>query len=476
MSCPSIIALTETWLSNVLGSSEISISGYQCFRRDRNRHGGGLALYVHDDVSVSNFYCHPDIELLSADIHLRHYRSQLILYYRPPALADELHSLAGFLQSIPPQCLRSSILLGDFNVNLLTQSPLSLELQSIASEMSFTQVVKEPTRFANNSSSLIDHVYLTNPELLLSCFTTSPLHFSDHNCLNISLKVYSHPVAFKRRDVWRYKHGDFEKANDLLSCFPDVDFSNASSLWSHWKVFFLSTMRQCIPSKNVFIRSAPRWLTSDIKRLIKRKSRLFRRAKRSNSIQAWEKFKSTRNKLVSAVRSAKGAYFRKLVIDFNSPQDFWSHYHSLKLTTSRIPIVLYNGHMSALSTTAKSNLLNSFFCSWFSQKQEFTPNLHLSSDMPKLDSISCSAEDIYHLLTTMKIKTACGADGMSSTMLRNTASSISPFLCKLFNNSLSTGLVPSDWKVSNIVPIPKGMLLNVVTIAQFHSYHSCLRF
>ena len=51
------------------------------------------------------FIAIPDIELLSADIHLRHYRSRLILYYRPPsALADELHSLAGFLQSILPQC------------------------------------------------------------------------------------------------------------------------------------------------------------------------------------------------------------------------------------------------------------------------------------------------------------------------------------------------------------------------------------
>ena len=76
------------------------------------------------------------------------------------------------------------------------------------------------------------HVCLTNPELLLSCFTTSPLHFSDHNCLNISLKVYSHPVAFKRRVVSRYKHGDFEKANDLLSCFPDVDFILMVSLES----------------------------------------------------------------------------------------------------------------------------------------------------------------------------------------------------------------------------------------------------
>ena len=76
LSCPSLIALSGTWLSNDLDSSEISISGYPCLCRDRNRHGGGLALYVRDDVSVSNFYCHPDIELLSADIHLRHYRSQ----------------------------------------------------------------------------------------------------------------------------------------------------------------------------------------------------------------------------------------------------------------------------------------------------------------------------------------------------------------------------------------------------------------
>ena len=104
--------------------------------------------------------------------------------------------------------------------------------------MSFIQVVKEHTRFASNSSSLIDHVYLTSPELLLSCITTSPLHFSDHNCLSISLKVSSHPVAFKRCEVWRYKHGDFEKANELLSRFPDVDFRNASSLWTHWKYFF----------------------------------------------------------------------------------------------------------------------------------------------------------------------------------------------------------------------------------------------
>ena len=138
----------------------------------------------------------------------------------------------------------------------------------------------------------------------------------------------------------------------------------------------------------IFIRSAPHWLTSDIKRLIKRKSRLFRCAKRSNSIQAWEKFKSTLNKLVSAVHSAMGAHFRKLVSYLNSPQDFWSHYHTLKLTTSRIPSVLYNGHnYFSIIQHCKIKLAQLFFCSWFSQKQDFTPNQYLSSVMPKLVSI-----------------------------------------------------------------------------------------
>ena len=55
----------------------------------------------------------------------------------------------------------------------------------------------------------------------------------------------------------------------------------------------------------------------------------------------------------------------------------------------------------------------------------------------------------------MKTKTTSGPDNISSHMLKNTARSISPFLHKLFNLSLSTGQLPSEWKVSNVTPIPK---------------------
>ena len=100
-----------------------------------------------------------------------------------------------------------------------------------------------------------------------------------HNCLSISLKVSPHPVPVIRHEVRRCKHGDYDKANNLLSRILDIDFRNASSLWSHWKVIFLSTMHQYIPSKNVLTRTAQHWLTSDIKHLIKHKLGLFQCAK-----------------------------------------------------------------------------------------------------------------------------------------------------------------------------------------------------
>lgn len=43
-----IILVTETHLDNSIDSSEINIDGYHLFRRDRNRHGGGVAVYVSE--------------------------------------------------------------------------------------------------------------------------------------------------------------------------------------------------------------------------------------------------------------------------------------------------------------------------------------------------------------------------------------------------------------------------------------------
>jgi len=52
---PLVIAISETWLNDTVIDSEVHISAYQMFRLDRShvRKGGGVAIYLLDDVILS---------------------------------------------------------------------------------------------------------------------------------------------------------------------------------------------------------------------------------------------------------------------------------------------------------------------------------------------------------------------------------------------------------------------------------------
>ena len=60
------------------------------------------------------------------------------------------------------------------------------------------------------------------------------------------------------------------------------------------------------------------------------------------------------------------------------------------------------------------------------------------------------------LIASLDATKSTGADGVSVKMLKCTASYIVKSLTNLFNKSLKSGKLPSDWKVARIVPIPKG--------------------
>ena len=43
---PDIVCVVETWLSEEIANDEVVIEGYDCFRHDRNRQGGGVCIYT----------------------------------------------------------------------------------------------------------------------------------------------------------------------------------------------------------------------------------------------------------------------------------------------------------------------------------------------------------------------------------------------------------------------------------------------
>ena len=129
---------------------------------------------------------------------------------------------------------------------------------------------------------------------------------------------------------------------------------------------------------------------------------------------------------------------------------------------------------TVFSTVAKAIMLNRHFASGFSTSQVAqSPQLDADTILYKFSTVSCSHEDVYKLLSTIKLKTAPGPDGISSHMLQHTSYSIAESLTKLFNKSLSLGSVPSVWKLSNVSPAYKSGDHSDVnnSIAQFHYSH-----
>ena len=48
---PKVVCIVETWFDENITDTELTVNNYQVIRLDRNRHGGGVLMYVHNSLS-----------------------------------------------------------------------------------------------------------------------------------------------------------------------------------------------------------------------------------------------------------------------------------------------------------------------------------------------------------------------------------------------------------------------------------------
>ena len=116
---PDIICITESWLSADILDSEISIPGYVCFRGDRNRHGGGVIIYVSQLYNSRLLCSHAVLEIVTVVISNGNFKCCISLFYRPPnSLVCVDNIFQEYLESIDILQFSLFVLLGDFNINV----------------------------------------------------------------------------------------------------------------------------------------------------------------------------------------------------------------------------------------------------------------------------------------------------------------------------------------------------------------------
>ena len=173
-----IIGLCETRLDKTISDSEVSISGCNIFRNDRDVNGGGVAIYVKVGLPEPTIKIKSNkLELISLEIAPQHAKPFLVAcWYRPPTADDAFKNLREVLKNLDREG-KEIIFIGDTNCDLKgNQSSNANKLKAIYSEYQLEQLIKSYTRVAvttnerneqNISKTLIDHFSTTSPKYIL---------------------------------------------------------------------------------------------------------------------------------------------------------------------------------------------------------------------------------------------------------------------------------------------------------------------
>ena len=299
---------------------------------------------------------------------------------------------------------------------------------------------------------------MSDPSHLTGCITIPALANSDHLGLSFSISAGSPGSTLKSkcRKVWRYYHANFDHARELLDStdWDSVfDSGDVNTCWAAWHSTFMDIMGKCIPQVVLHSRRNLPWLTKSVIQAIRKRNSLFRAAKRSKSLASYQRYRAARNHVVALLRLNKSKYFKKL--QSKDSKAFWKAIRLLNKKESLIPTLVSNGYRVE-SSKEKATVLNHFFHDCFNKTlPPLTPQPSLLCPVDCPADLLCSEEEVFDLISSLDTSKSTGPDGISARMLKSVATSITPSITRLFNLSLSTGILPDPWKSARIVPILK---------------------
>ena len=151
-----ILTLNETRLDDSILDSEIKISGYDIIRRDRNRYGGGVAMYIQSNISFTNRTGLVREALEQICIEVTKPKSKPFLvssWYRSPNSKIEIFNHFEEFLKLADIENKQIIITGDLNCNLLEQakSTHTAKLLDIFDIYLLKQHIQSPTRVTGSS-------------------------------------------------------------------------------------------------------------------------------------------------------------------------------------------------------------------------------------------------------------------------------------------------------------------------------------
>ena len=224
-------------------------------------------------------------------------------FYRPT------HSPSATLTSIETSIglafdttINDILIVGDFNFDILKTNS-SKKIQDICQHFNLQQLINTPTHFTEQSNSIIDLILTSNKNHILLSGVGDPFleqNLRYHCPIYCAFNFHTTTSTVFTRHIWLYDRGDYDSlsqaalnTNWKLLKHNDINIY-ASNITDH----LMDLAGQYIPNRKVKVKqSDPPWLNGRIKKLIRKRKRLYDKFKRTNKSADFETYKQFRNRV-----------------------------------------------------------------------------------------------------------------------------------------------------------------------------------
>ena len=239
-----------------------------------------------------------------------------------------------------------------------------------------------------------------------------------------------------------------------------------NDMWVTFKSEFIAAVERFIPSKLTKTKYSLTWIDNSIKRLIRKRERLYPRAWKSSCPDLMNNYKKFRAHVQKVIRDAYWRHVSNIFTIEENETDtdslkknikvkrVWSFVKSLKKEASGITSLRENGILKT-DTVEKANICNRQFQSAFTRETDTEIPLKGASPFSSMEEITVDPVGVTKLLTKLNIHKASRLDGLSARVLKECSSEIAPILAYIFNESLAQGAVRDDWRLANVTPVFK---------------------
>ena len=471
---PHIMCINETKLDHSVDDALINIDNYSIIRKDRNKFGGGVALYIHQNIQfeVKHDLMCDELESLSIQIKNGKFKPFILTtIYRPPgkpvSYFSDLESLFGKLESQNGE----SVIIGDTNCDFDT--PLDNDtrhLRNILNSFGYTQLIKDATRTTRSTSTVIDHIITNRPDIVSSC-GVRPCGISDHDALFLirNARAPKLKVPPKVIDVRNYKRFNIDSFQSDIRSIPleqiKLVSKDANELWLRWKAFFLNILNKHAPITKIKIKgNMVPYITSEVKALIRTRDYLRAKANKTGSVYLRQAFNHIRNKVnVKLSELRKNYYSQKLEENKENLKGTWKVLkQAMGQGTKSLNIdkVIYEG-TEYTDDKEIADICNKHFVSIGKRLAEGipdtgeSPTAHIKATNKKFMFRKVTTSEVEKVLTKLINSKAAGIHNIPNKILKDSYEVIAPSLSEIFNCSISTNIFPDDFKIGKVSPAHK---------------------